>query len=66
MAGGGNIIGADPMLSSLLDYGGYTPTLLPLAGSPLIDHADSSSCSAHDQRGYVRSGACDIGAVEVQ
>ncbi len=63
---GGNIIGIDPLLSSLLDYGGYTPTLLPLAGSPLIDHADSSSCLARDQRGYVRSGTCDIGAVEVQ
>ena len=35
---------------------------LPLAGSPLINAA--AGCPARDQRGALRVGACDIGAVE--
>ncbi len=39
-------------------------TMLPLAGSPVIDAGDA--CSATDQRGIARpvGAACDIGAVE--
>ena len=39
-------------------------TILPEAGSPLIDAADAALCPALDQRGAARVGACDIGAVE--
>lgn len=40
---------------------GYFP-LLP--GSPAVDAANNSSCTATDQLGAPRSGNCDIGAVE--
>ena len=44
--------------------GGAFPmqTIMPLAGSPLIDAGDA--CSATDQRSAARVGVCDIGAVE--
>jgi predicted outer membrane repeat protein len=68
--------GASPMLGALADNGGPTQTLLPLAGSPLIDaipwdDCDSNAAGPDDQRGVNRSetGAeddgCDIGSVEV-
>ena len=52
---------------STLAYNGGTfimQTMVPLAGSPLIDTGDV--CSATDQRGGARpfGAACDIGAVE--
>lgn len=72
-AGAGNITSVDPLLAPLAMTGGLTPTMLPLAGSPLIDAGDNASCLASDQRGLPRpvdklgGGAiCDIGAVEVQ
>ena len=69
--------GTAPVLGSLADNGGPTLTLLPLAGSPLIDAIPVGACSADgaasivplvDQRSVARpSGAgCDIGAVEVE
>jgi len=68
--GGGNL-DADPELGALLDNGGFTPTLLPDAGSIAIDAGDDAACGAApvsgtDQRGVHRpQGAhCDIGAVE--
>jgi hypothetical protein len=39
-------------------------TIMPLAGSPVINAGDPSACSALDQRGAARVGMCDIGAVE--
>ena len=39
-------------------------TLLPQAGSPLIDAGDPTACWATDQRGGSRVGVCDLGAVE--
>ncbi|MBI3148134.1 MAG: right-handed parallel beta-helix repeat-containing protein [Betaproteobacteria bacterium] len=56
---------ADPQLGPLANNGGLTLTLLPAAGSPLIDAG--AACLATDQRGIVRpqGPACDIGAVEV-
>lgn len=56
----------DPLLSPLADFGGPTPTMALLAGSPAIDAALSSFCVATDQRGRPRpSGlACDVGAFE--
>lgn len=63
-------------LSELGDWGGPTPTMVPLVGSDAIDFAPESVCNQldTDQRGLPRpvsaSGApmprCDIGAVEVQ
>ena len=39
-------------------------TMLPLAGSPLINAGDTGPCTSTDQRGAPRVGVCDIGAVE--
>jgi hypothetical protein len=59
----------DPMLGAFGDNGGATYTMLPLAGSPLINNGilDDNSPSL-DQRGLPRlSGLIlDIGAVELQ
>jgi hypothetical protein len=67
---GTNLTSGNPLLAPLGNYGGPTPTMPPLAGSPAIDAGDDSAASqfATDQRGYPRlTGAhVDIGAVEVQ
>jgi predicted outer membrane repeat protein len=62
-----------PGLGALANNGGPTQTLLPLAGSGLIDAIPNAGCQGGittDQRGFARpdpaSSACDIGAVEVQ
>jgi hypothetical protein len=66
--GGNNLTSGNPMLAPLANYGGFTETMPPLAGSPAIDAgADTvTSYLSADQRGYPRlSGAhVDIGAVE--
>lgn len=53
-------------LGPLQDNGGQTDTLLPAAGSPLVDTGDTANCSVTDQRGVPRpqGAACDVGAVE--
>lgn len=58
-------------LSSLGPNGGPTPTMVPLAGSPALNHGSNALIPAgvtHDQRGMPRiaHGIVDIGAVEVQ
>jgi hypothetical protein len=72
-----NITGTDPMLGSLQDNGGPTPTRLPATGSPVVDQGRGNTAS--DQRGQTRAfdfpaiansaatGAdgSDMGAVEV-
>jgi len=67
---GTNLTSGNPLLAPLGNYGGPTPTMPPLAGSPAIDAGDDSAASqfATDQRGYPRlAGAhVDIGAVEAQ
>src|SRR5699024_1093960 len=68
-AGTGNIAGDDPRLGPLAANGGFGRTMLPLAGSPLLDAgATTLGSPATDQRGLARvSGtAADLGAVEVQ
>jgi len=62
----GNIYNQDPKLGPLADYGGPTPTMPLLAGSPALDGGSSSGCAETDQRGRVRpyGAACDIGAFE--
>lgn len=72
----GNIVGvADPKLAPLDDYGGPTPTMPPLAGSPAIDRGSNALAVrfldgtplAGDQRGYYRivNGTADVGSVEI-
>jgi hypothetical protein len=65
----------DPMLGALGNNGGPTQTMLPLAGSPLIDAIPVAACQADgaagittDQRGVTRpqGPGCDIGAVELE
>jgi hypothetical protein len=66
---------ADLGLGALGDNGGNTPTMLPGAGSPLLDATPLAACQSGgatdittDQRDLPRpSGTgCDVGAVEVQ
>ena len=63
-------LNVDAKLSPLADYGGPTPTHLPLLGSPAIDAGDPNfnGNPATDQRGQPRvvNGRVDIGAVERQ
>jgi hypothetical protein len=59
------------MLGALANNGGLTQTLLPLMGSPAIDHGSNALVPpgiTTDQRGLPRivNGAVDIGAVEVR
>jgi len=70
---GPNLIGGNPLLAPLGNYGGPTQTMPPLPGSPAIDAGSDSVTNAPynlttDQRGLPRlSGAhVDIGAVEAQ
>jgi hypothetical protein len=61
----------DPGLAALGDYGGPTPTMALLPGSPALDAGSNALIPAGlatDQRGFARvSGAAvDIGAFEVQ
>ena len=58
----------DLRLGPLMFNGGAPEmhTLLPLAGSPLINAADAARCTDHDQRGRARVEVCDIGAVEYE
>jgi hypothetical protein len=70
---GANLIQGDPKLSSLGAYGGTTPTMRLLPGSPAIDAATPDTF-ATDQRGLPRSrggssqagSLPDIGAYEAQ
>ena len=54
------------LVGALAYNGGSFPmqTILPQAGSPLIDAGDPAQCNATDQRGAARVGTCDIGSVE--
>ncbi|MCU0787907.1 MAG: hypothetical protein MUC91_06915 [Verrucomicrobia bacterium] len=62
---GVNLTNGLPLLAPLGHYGGPTPTLPPLPGSPVIDAAMSATFST-DQRGGPRivGPTPDIGAVE--
>jgi uncharacterized repeat protein (TIGR01451 family) len=58
----------DPLLSAVGDYGGSTPSLGLLPGSPVLDAGDPATCEPVDQRGVARpfGAACDLGAFESQ
>ena len=63
---GNNLLGGDPKLAPLGDYGGPTQTMIPLPGSPAINNAPDSTRST-DQRGFpIIDGSPDIGAAEFQ
>jgi hypothetical protein len=68
-----NLIGVDPLLAPLGDYGGATPTMPLLPGSPAIgkgitaDYPGTSTPITTDQRGLkLDSPAPDIGAFQSQ
>lgn len=73
LAGSGTLINAAPNLAPLGNYGGPTPTMPPLFGSPALDAAVDST-ETTDQRGLPRAAdadgngtaVADIGAVELQ
>jgi ABC-type phosphate transport system substrate-binding protein len=59
---------ADPLLGPLTSTGSstpYRPLLVSPTPSPAINSA-APGCPSSDQRGFGRSGPCDIGAVEYQ
>ncbi len=60
-----DVIGMNPALMPLADYGGLTLTSKPGPSSPAID-AGGNRCHKIDQRGKKRpkGGACDVGSVE--
>jgi hypothetical protein len=73
-AANNDLVGVDPMIGTLADNGGPTLTMVPFAGSPLIDAGDPAGCRdslgallPKDQRGFARTAGlrCDIGAVEI-
>jgi xanthomonalisin len=67
LIGTNTIRSVNPQLATLGNHGGPTWTMPPLAGSPAIDAASSTTLLT-DQRGYPRpvGPAADIGAVEFQ
>jgi CSLREA domain-containing protein len=66
----GSLLGVDPGLSVLGQFGGHTWVHHPRRGSALIDAASGalpssiSGCAPNDQRGKPIQGRCDIGAVQ--
>jgi hypothetical protein len=61
-----NLLGVNPLLAPLGNYGGPTQTMALLPGSPAIDAGSSAYGGSTDQRGKPRVGATDIGAFESQ
>jgi hypothetical protein len=65
--GTNNLIGGDPLLAPLGDYGGPTPTMAVLPGSPAIGGGTSGvAIPTTDQRGFARGPSVDIGAYQSQ
>ena len=63
-----DLVNTDPMVGPLAYNGGYTPTMMPLPGSPLIQIYGGWSSYLQDQRGEPRDapGPSSAGAVECQ
>jgi hypothetical protein len=61
-----DLLNVNPLLAPLANYGGPTPTLALLPGSPAIDAGDNTAAPPADQRGFARivHGTIDIGAFE--
>ena len=62
----GDLPNTNPLLAPLGNYGGPTPTMALLPGSPALDAGTSTGAPATDQRGFGRVGAVDIGAFEAR
>ena len=66
-SGTNNLIGGNPLLAPLGNYGGPTQTMGLLPGSPAIDAGTTGpGIPSTDQRGMGRVGPVDIGAFESQ
>jgi predicted outer membrane repeat protein len=65
-SGSNYLIGGDPLLAPLGDYGGPTLTMALLPGSPAIGGGTADGAPTKDQRGQPRSGPVDIGAIQSQ
>ena len=54
-------------LKALASNGGFSPTMAPNTGSPVVNSTGATSCGATDQRGFVRprGARCEKGAVEL-
>ena len=64
---GNNVVGVDPGLTALGDYGGPTMTMAPLPGSPAIGRgAAGAGVPTTDQRGFARGASVDVGAFQTQ
>ena len=62
--GAGSMINTDPLLATLANNGGFTPTCALQPGSPAINAGDDAAAPPTDQRGYFRPDKSDIGAFE--
>jgi hypothetical protein len=65
---GVNLTNGAPLLAPLGRYGGPTPTMPPLFGSPAMDGCTNGTTFTTDQRGFTRPVGpfADIGAAEAQ
>ncbi len=62
-----NLVGGNPMLTPMGDFGGPTSTIAPLPGSPAIGGGETGpGVPATDQRGFARGASIDIGAFQTQ
>ena len=61
-----SLVGGDPLLAALGDYGGPTSTMALLPGSPAIGTGTSNGAPNTDQRGFARGSSVDIGAYQSQ
>ncbi|HYD08870.1 MAG TPA: right-handed parallel beta-helix repeat-containing protein, partial [Acidimicrobiales bacterium] len=61
----GNIIGEDPLLEPFADAGGWTYSVVPGIGSPVLDQGDAGDATT-DVRGFAREfgAGADMGATE--
>jgi hypothetical protein len=66
ISGNNNLIGGNPLLAPLGNYGGPTQTMPLLPGSPAIGTGTSTGAPTTDQRGFNRGSTVDIGAFQCQ
>ena len=59
-----SLIGGDPKLAPLGYFGGQTPTMHPLVGSPAVIDTDTVD-TRMDQRGFTLTGTPTIGSVKM-